>query len=143
MKPTDRQSGPLMSEATRLLSAIEQGDPHAAEQLLPLVSRKKLPPNDWFTADTESRLGACLLAQKRFAEAESHLLQGYRGLLAAAGTPPVTSSWPIRCLGSLHDSPGAPPIRIKQARARLISLYKAWGKRDQAARWQATPPNWQ
>src|SRR5262245_10624478 len=27
----------LMSEATRILSAIEQGDPHAAEQLLPLV----------------------------------------------------------------------------------------------------------
>jgi RNA polymerase sigma factor (TIGR02999 family) len=26
-----------MSEATRILSAIEQGDPHAAEQLLPLV----------------------------------------------------------------------------------------------------------
>src|SRR5205807_8273319 len=28
---------PLMSEVTRSLSAIEQGDPHAAEQLLPLV----------------------------------------------------------------------------------------------------------
>src|SRR4051812_3726626 len=26
-----------MSEVTRVLSAIEQGDPHAAEQLLPLV----------------------------------------------------------------------------------------------------------
>jgi len=26
-----------MSEATRILSAVEQGDPHAAEQLLPLV----------------------------------------------------------------------------------------------------------
>ena len=26
-----------MTEVTRLLSAIEQGDPHAAEQLLPLV----------------------------------------------------------------------------------------------------------
>jgi RNA polymerase sigma factor (TIGR02999 family) len=26
-----------MSEATRILSAIERGDPHAAEQLLPLV----------------------------------------------------------------------------------------------------------
>ena len=25
-----------MSEVTRILSAIEQGDPHAAEQLLPL-----------------------------------------------------------------------------------------------------------
>jgi hypothetical protein len=26
-----------MSDVTRVLSAIEQGDPHAAEQLLPLV----------------------------------------------------------------------------------------------------------
>ena len=26
-----------VSEATRILSAIDQGDPHAAEQLLPLV----------------------------------------------------------------------------------------------------------
>jgi hypothetical protein len=26
-----------MSEITRILSALEQGDPHAAEQLLPLV----------------------------------------------------------------------------------------------------------
>jgi RNA polymerase sigma factor (TIGR02999 family) len=30
-------SVPAMSEVTRILSAIEQGDPHAAEQLLPLV----------------------------------------------------------------------------------------------------------
>lgn len=29
-----------MSEVTRILSAIEQGDPHAAEQLLPLVYRE-------------------------------------------------------------------------------------------------------
>jgi len=29
--------GPPMSEVTRILSAIEQGEPHAAEQLLPLV----------------------------------------------------------------------------------------------------------
>ena len=26
-----------MNEVTRILSAVEQGDPHAAEQLLPLV----------------------------------------------------------------------------------------------------------
>jgi RNA polymerase sigma factor (TIGR02999 family) len=30
-------SVPTMSEVTRILSAIEQGDPHAAEQLLPIV----------------------------------------------------------------------------------------------------------
>jgi RNA polymerase sigma factor (TIGR02999 family) len=29
--------GGLMSEVTRILSAIEEGDPHAAEQLLPIV----------------------------------------------------------------------------------------------------------
>jgi DNA-binding GntR family transcriptional regulator len=30
----------LMNEVTAILSAIEQGDPHAAEQLLPLVYRE-------------------------------------------------------------------------------------------------------
>src|SRR5436309_2721963 len=36
----DRSGGvilPLMSAVTRILNAIEQGDPHAAGQLLPLV----------------------------------------------------------------------------------------------------------
>jgi RNA polymerase sigma factor (TIGR02999 family) len=37
--PSSFQRGKLagMSEVTRILSAVEQGDPHAAEQLLPLV----------------------------------------------------------------------------------------------------------
>jgi RNA polymerase sigma factor (TIGR02999 family) len=42
-----------MSEVTRILSAIEQGDPHAAEQLLPLVY------------DELRRLAAEKLAQER------------------------------------------------------------------------------
>jgi hypothetical protein len=29
-----------MSDVTRILSAIEQGDPHAAERLLPLVYKE-------------------------------------------------------------------------------------------------------
>jgi hypothetical protein len=33
-----------MSEVTRILSAIEQGDPHAAELLLPLVYDELLRP---------------------------------------------------------------------------------------------------
>src|SRR5216683_1159774 len=32
-----KRLGPPMNEVTRVLSAVEQGDPHAAEQLLPLV----------------------------------------------------------------------------------------------------------
>jgi RNA polymerase sigma factor (TIGR02999 family) len=39
LQPDDLPSSPvlMMSEVTQILSAIEQGDPHAAEQLLPLV----------------------------------------------------------------------------------------------------------
>jgi RNA polymerase sigma factor (TIGR02999 family) len=43
----------LMSEATRILSAIEHGDPHAAEMLLPLVY------------DELRRLAAAKLAQEK------------------------------------------------------------------------------
>ena len=35
--PPPSRSGSAMNEVTRILSALEQGDPHAAEQLLPLV----------------------------------------------------------------------------------------------------------
>ncbi len=35
--PTDRVRWASMNDVTRILSAIDQGDPHAAEQLLPLV----------------------------------------------------------------------------------------------------------
>jgi RNA polymerase sigma factor (TIGR02999 family) len=45
-------SVPPMSEVTRILSAIERGDPHAADQLLPLVY------------DELRRLAACELARE-------------------------------------------------------------------------------
>src|SRR6516164_8984830 len=45
-----------MSELTRILSAIEQGDPHAAEQLLPLVY------------DELRQLAATKLAQERLGQ---------------------------------------------------------------------------
>src|SRR5262245_28074970 len=35
--PPGRLSSVVMSDVTHLLNAIEQGDPHAADQLLPLV----------------------------------------------------------------------------------------------------------
>ncbi len=47
------QVQPTMSEVTRILSAIEEGDPHAAEQLLPLVY------------DELRRLAAAKLAQEK------------------------------------------------------------------------------
>jgi eukaryotic-like serine/threonine-protein kinase len=101
------------------------------------ICRKQLPQGDWFTADTESMLGVCLAAQRQYEKAEPLLLNGYKGLREAAGAPPVTDSWPIRWMGSLHASPGAPPERIRQALDRIIELYEAWGKPDKAAEWRA------
>ncbi len=113
----------------------EEGQPLLREGLD--ICRRMLPKGDWFTADTESLLGGCLTAQGQYEKAEPFLLTGYKGLLAAAGTPPVTDSWPIRCALTFHAAPGAPPERIQQALNRVISLYEAWGKADQAAEWRA------
>jgi serine/threonine protein kinase len=101
------------------------------------ICQRKLPKGDWFTADTESLLGGCLTAQRQFGKAEPLLLAGYNDLLAAAGNPPVISSWPIRCTLNLQPSPGAPPMRIQQALNRIVTLYETWGNAEQAGSWRA------
>ena len=47
--PPLQSESTLMSDATRILQAIEQGDPHAAEELLPLVYEelRKLAAASW------------------------------------------------------------------------------------------------
>src|SRR5881628_1092714 len=65
-----------MSEVTRILSAIEQGDPHAAEQLLPLVY------------DELRKLAAQKLAQEKpgqTLEATALVHEGYLRLVGTAG----------------------------------------------------------
>src|SRR5436309_12195544 len=66
----------LMSEVTRILSAIEQGDPHAAEQLLPLVY------------DELRTLAAAKLAQEKpgqTLEATALVHEAYLRLVASPG----------------------------------------------------------
>jgi hypothetical protein len=70
---------------------------------------------DWGAATAESRLGGCLTAQGRFAEAEKLLLPAYRTLQCARG---------------------APPPRRAEAVERIVRLYETWGKADQAAEWR-------
>jgi serine/threonine protein kinase len=116
------------------------GQPADGEPLLRKgldISRKNLPQGDWFTADAESLLGGCLTAQRKYEQAEPLLLSGYKGLLAAAGTPPVTDSWTLRSLQSVYAAPGAPPAHLRQALDRIVQLYEAWDKPVQAAQWRA------
>jgi tetratricopeptide (TPR) repeat protein len=69
----------------------------------------------WVAADAESRLGGCLTALKEFDQAEPLLLNSYKKLQAALGTPPP---------------------RRHQATERLVHLYEAWGRKEKAKEWR-------
>ena len=78
--------------------------------------RRTFPQDDWSIGGTESLLGASLVAQRRYSEAETMLLAARRDLEAL---------------------PQPPQLDITKTIARLIELYAAWGKRDQAALYRA------
>ncbi|MBI3469664.1 MAG: serine/threonine protein kinase [Planctomycetes bacterium] len=117
------------------LKLLESKRYAAAEPLLRecLVIRQKAHPDTWQLANTQSMLGGALAGQARellatdpaaaaakFAEAESLLLAGYDGLKSRVETIPT----PERT------------TRLTEALHRLIDLYTAWDKPDQAAEWR-------
>ncbi len=81
--------------------------------------RSGIDPNHWLTNRARSELGAALTAQERFEEAESLLLMSYNALERQADEVPIVAG-----AGCLDD-----------ARARIVALYKAWGKSDEANNW--------
>ena len=80
-----------------------------------LTIRQKIQPDDWTTFDTKSMLGEALLDQKKFADAEPLLLSGYEGMKQREDTIPS------------QEKP-----RLTKALERLVKLYEAWGKKDEA-----------
>jgi serine/threonine protein kinase len=93
-----------------------------AEPLLreALRVRGEEQPNEWMTFETRSLLGAALREQKKYAEAESLLLEGYEGLR--------------RRQFSFFEFEGTRPLT--DAAGRLARLYEDWGKPDVAASWR-------
>jgi hypothetical protein len=84
-----------------------------------LAVRAKQQPNDWLTFNTRSLLGGALLGQKKVAEAEPLLKQGYDGMKErAARIPPQAKA------------------RLTEALERLVQLYEATSRQDEAARWR-------
>ncbi len=84
-----------------------------------LAIRKKKQPDNWATFNTQSMLGAALLGQKKYAEAEPLLLQGYEGMKQRRDKiPPQSKS------------------RLRMALERLVQLYEATDKKDEAAKWR-------
>ena len=86
-----------------------------------LALREKKQPDDWWKFHTMSQLGAALVGKKKYAEAEPLLLQGYQGLKAREAKIPRRRK----------DS-------VAEAAPRIVKLYEAWGKLDEAAKWRKT-----
>jgi tetratricopeptide (TPR) repeat protein len=104
------------------LGLLEQKKWAEAEPLLRecLAIREKQEPDDWRTFNTNSILGGALLGQKKYADAEALLISGYEGMKKREKTIPPQ---------------GMP--RLPEAIDRLIELYTAINKADEAKQWRA------
>jgi hypothetical protein len=87
-------------------------EPHLRAALQ--VQQEELP-GEWTTYRTQALLGAALLGQKRYTDAEPLPLAGYEGMKRQAGSIPP----------SAHCSPS-------EVIEQLVQLYTAMGKQDQA-----------
>jgi eukaryotic-like serine/threonine-protein kinase len=84
-----------------------------------LAQREREIPDDWRTFNARSMLGGSLLGQKKYAEAEPLLLSGYEGMKQRENRIPAA---------------GRP--RLKETLQRLVQLYEATNRPDQAAGWK-------
>jgi tetratricopeptide (TPR) repeat protein len=103
------------------LNYLKSGKYAEAERLFRacLPIREKERPNSWMTTNTRARLGAALLGQKKYAEAEPFLLEGYARLKEREAEIPASERY------SLTDAVNW-----------LIELYDAWGQKDKADVWR-------
>ena len=90
----------------------------AARECLEISSRTQ--PDGWLRFHTMSQLGAALAGLKKYPEAEPLLVGGYEGLRARE-----------------RGIPASPGKILAVAGDRIVTLYEAWGKADQAAAWKA------
>jgi serine/threonine protein kinase/tetratricopeptide (TPR) repeat protein len=88
-----------------------------------LAIRAKAIPGDWPRFNTMSVLGGALLGQAKYAEAQPLLVQGYEGLKACEAKIPQFVK-----------------VCLVEAGERVVALYKAWGKPNQATAWRAKLP---
>ena len=80
---------------------------------------RKNQPGDWQGFRAESLLGASLAGQKKYAEGEPLLLEGYQGMVARKDRIEVPN-W----------------YHLDRAREWLMQLYRASGKPGKVTEWK-------
>jgi tetratricopeptide (TPR) repeat protein len=100
---------------------LQSGGAVEAEPLLRecLLVRQKQQADAWETYHTQSLLGGSLLGQKKYAAAEPLLLAGYEGMKQRQAK--------IYFPDQVYMAEGV---------ERLVALYQAWGKKEEADRWR-------
>jgi hypothetical protein len=96
--------------------------PLEAEKVLRecLTIGEKKEPDAWTTFNARSLLGQALLGQKKYADAELLLVQGFEGLKQRETNIPAHMR----------------QVRLTDALDRLVHLYDAWEKPEQAGKWR-------
>ena len=106
-------------EAQHRLNLLDQKKYVEAEPILRELLDIYIPRNPWLRPQTLSLLGECLAGQQKYAEAEPLLVAGYEGLKASEATIPIAAR-----------------KHLAEALARIVQLYEAWNKPEQAAQWR-------
>ena len=117
-KDSPELAGALAQSGLTLLQvkAYKEAEPILRECL---AIRDKTQADLWSTFNANSLLGGALMGQKKYAEAEPLLRRGYEGMKQReAKIPPQARD------------------RLIDALERLVQLYEATGKPEEAARWR-------
>jgi tetratricopeptide (TPR) repeat protein len=119
LAPDDPALAAAIAQFTLL--RLTEGKFSAAELLARecLKIREQQLPDDWLTFNTRCMLGASLLGQKKYVEAEPLLLAGFEGMKKREEKIPAQ---------------GRP--RLKEAMQNLARLYEETERSDQAAQWK-------
>jgi tetratricopeptide (TPR) repeat protein len=116
--------GTLIAETAAALARLRLAQRRPAEAEPParraLAIRLDRHPDHWTRFDALSLLGAALVGQKKYTEAEPLLLLAYEGLKDREERIPFL--WRKK--------------RPAEAGARIVALYDGWGKKDKVDAWR-------